>query len=513
MISSRRDDAEANVVLVDGGFVYTADEDDTIIPEGSVLIVDGRIAEVGATSEVRRSFQTIIRQGKSRTSTVDARGRLVLPGFVNGHWHDMFASRMAFGAATRSPNDCADQPGFFAGGGDMHTISAMFCRSREMIDALTPAEAEAIARYSLWTQLRTGVTAVGDLGSLNRPEALAAGVLKLGMRGAISTWAADVVCRPGEAKPTRVVEVEAVLSELDEVLRLCAEDPSGRLMARPSAVYTTNMSDELGEGLAAIVASHQTRFATHLGALRNEADFVASYFGARPVERLRRLGILSSQLTAVHCSYLDDGEVSQLVGAGVHFDHSPAKYGSSGESVMSGTKLLTGQVQAGARVSVSTDGAPVLLGGMLENMRAAWQGHNEIAGDNTLVSPSRALAMGTADAARGLGWAGLGSLRVGNEGDVVLIPVDDWRYVLNPRPLESLLTAGCSADVEAVLVGGRLIVDDCSPVLADEREMEREFVDALSSFSRRLPMVDPGIVDALASRYHERAQRPLRLAT
>lgn len=498
---------EGSSVLVDHGFVYTADAGDHVHPDGSVLIVDGRIAAVGDSSEVRRVVGDFERDHGVDVRRIDARGQMVMPGFVNGHWHDMLAARFAFGAGLRPAHDGCDQQGFFAGGGNMHTVSAVFERSRGMIDELSAAESEAIARYAVWSQLRTGTTTLGDLGSLNRPEALADAVEALGIRGAISTWASDVVCRPGEDRPARTADCDDLLCELERVFERCAGDTSDRLRARPSAVYLTNLSDELGKALADLVSRFDSTFATHIGALRNEADFVTTYFGERPVTRLRNLGLISDRLMVVHSAFLDDEEVDELLAAGVHFDHSPAKYGGSGESTMSETKLLSRLVRDGAPVSISTDGNPIAIGGMLENMRAAWQGHNEICSDQTVVVPTRALAMGTRHAAQGLGWDEVGALEVGRHGDLVLVPIHDWRFLMSSRPLEALLTLGGSADVHTVIVGGEVVMEAYEVSRADERDLEHDCVDALSSFSKRIPSVDATLVDAALARLTTRSDQ------
>lgn len=483
-----------DALLIENGFLHTADSENRTYPSGSVLILDGRIAAVGDAAEVRRVVDALGRAPR----TIDARSNLVLPGFVNAHWHDMFAARIAFGSALRSCHDHEDQPGWFARGGEMHTISALFERVNDMVDALTPAEAEPIAYYSVWTQLRSGTTTIGDVGSLNRPDALIAAVRGLGIRGAISTWASDVVCEPGADRPRRTRDSDRVLSDLEAVFHSCAGDPAGRVRARPSAVYLTNMSDELGAGLAQIVERFGSTFATHLGAQRNENAFVEHYFGARPVERLDRLGLLSARLMAVHCSFVDDDETQRLVDAGVHLNHSPAKYGAAGEATMSETRLISKLLRSGAEVSLSTDGTVVPLGGMVENMRAAWEMHNEMWADPTVVVPTRALAMATRNAARGLRWDDeVGSIEVGKQGDLVMVPTDDWRYLLNPRPLEALLRLGCSTDVETVIVGGRVLLDEGRTCVVDEAELETEFLAALRSFSSRLPGADAERIDAI----------------
>jgi cytosine/adenosine deaminase-related metal-dependent hydrolase len=489
---------DPETLLIENGFVYTADRQDRVYPSGSVLIVDGSIAAVGDAADVHRAVDELRPALGSAPRTIDARHNLVLPGFVNAHWHDMFAARIAFGGALRSCHDHGDQPGFLARGGEMHTISALFDRVSDMIEALTPAEAEAIAYYSVWTQLRSGTTTIGDVGSLNRPEALIAAVRGLGIRGAISTWASDVVCECGSDHPRRTRDSDRLLSDLEGVYRSCASDPTERVRARPSAVYVTNMSDELGAGLAQIVERFGSTFATHLGAQRNEAAFVEHYFGARPVERLDRLGLVSDRLMAVHCSFVNDDETRRLVDAGVHINHSPAKYGAAGESTMSETRLISKLLRDGADVSLSTDGTILPLGGMVENMRAAWEMHNEMWADQTVVVPSNALAMATRHAARGLGWDDeVGSLEVGKQGDLVMVPIDDWRYLLNPRPLEGLLRLGSSNDVKTVIVGGQVLLRESRACVVDEAELVTEFLAALRSFSARLPGADPARIDAV----------------
>ena len=393
-------------LLIENAFIYTADQHDRVYESGSVLVVDARIAAIGDTQDVKRALAELGEAKINRLRTIDAGGKLALPGFVNAHWHDMFAARIAFRGALRSCHDHDDQPGFLARGGDMHTISALFDRFCGMVQALTPAEAEAIAYYSLWTQLRSGITTIGDVGSLNRPEALLSAARGLGVRAAISTWASDVVCERGTDRPRRTRDTEGLLCDLEAVFRSCTSDATGKTRARPSAVYLTNMSDDLGDGLAQIVERYDSTFATHLGAQRNEAGFVERYFGARPVQRLDELGLLSDRLMAVHCSFVDEDETRRLMDVGVRINHSPAKYGSSGESTMSETKLISRLLRAGADVSLSTDGTIFPLGGMIENMRAAWQMHNELWADQTVVVPTKALAMATRDAARGLAWEG-----------------------------------------------------------------------------------------------------------
>ena len=55
-----------------------------IIPDGGLLVEDGRIARVGRSSEIEQTLPAGV-------EVIDARGKVVLPGFVDAHAHPVFA--------------------------------------------------------------------------------------------------------------------------------------------------------------------------------------------------------------------------------------------------------------------------------------------------------------------------------------------------------------------------------------------------------------------------------------
>jgi len=59
-----------------------------VIPDGAMLVRDGRIVKVGTRAEIEHAAGTGVEQ-------VDAGGRIVLPGFVDAHAHPVFAGTRA----------------------------------------------------------------------------------------------------------------------------------------------------------------------------------------------------------------------------------------------------------------------------------------------------------------------------------------------------------------------------------------------------------------------------------
>ncbi|MFI8308348.1 amidohydrolase family protein [Streptomyces sp. NPDC085927] len=481
-------------LLIRHGYLYPADDRAQVIPDGAVLIEDGRISAAGPTAEIEAGLTSRQRNG---LRTIEASGKLVLPGFVNPHWHEMFATRFPFKGALRPPADRGDKPAFMALGGDIQGISTAFDAFREQIDLLTPDEALAIARYSMWTQLRSGVTTLGDVGSFNHPRAMARAAHDLGMRCVVSAWVCDAVCAHGETRFRRTRDTDTELLRVESVLQEFGGDRDGLVRARPTAVYGTNMTDELGAGLAELCNQYGVPFATHVGALRNEVEVMRAYYGTTPVRRFAELGLLSERFMAIHCAFADDEERKLLIGANTHINHSPAKYGPAGESSLTETRAMPEFRRAGVDVSLSTDGGPMPVGGMAEAMRIVWQLYNEMYADPTEVLPTDALAMATRLPARGLDWADeIGSIEPGKQADLLLIPATDWRYLLNPRPLEGFLALGGSMDVDTVLVAGRVVLEGGRSTGLDEDRLEADYLEALGAFSVRCLGVDPDLVAA-----------------
>src|SRR5215217_3880955 len=74
-----------NLAVVNCSQLYTASGPP--IPDGAMLVRDGRIAAIGTRAEIERRI--------TGEDIVDAGGRLVLPGFVDAHTHPVFAGTRA----------------------------------------------------------------------------------------------------------------------------------------------------------------------------------------------------------------------------------------------------------------------------------------------------------------------------------------------------------------------------------------------------------------------------------
>ncbi len=91
--------------LITGGTVYTADAQESVHARGAVLIVDDTIAAVGPAADVERVAAGLAPEVRAGLRTTDASRMMVLPGFVNAHWHEMFAMGFTMRGALRPVSD------------------------------------------------------------------------------------------------------------------------------------------------------------------------------------------------------------------------------------------------------------------------------------------------------------------------------------------------------------------------------------------------------------------------
>jgi 5-methylthioadenosine/S-adenosylhomocysteine deaminase len=141
--------------------------------------------------------------------------------------------------------------------------------------------------------------------------------------------------------------------------------------------------------------------------------------GARPVERLRRLGLLGPNLIAVHAVHLEDAEIALLGRHGCSVAHCP----SSNLKLASGFSPVQRLLKAGVNIAIGTDGAASNNRlDMFQEMRTAALLAKAVARDAEALPAHAALEAATLGGARALGLdATIGSITPGKAADLVAV--------------------------------------------------------------------------------------------
>ena len=387
--------SELLTIVSSGGPRRGADMNDlSIIPGGAVAVRDGLIVAVGPTDELRRTVRA--------EKTLDAGGKVVMPGFVDPHTHLVFAGHRADEFEMRLQGATYMEI-MAAGGGIMNTVRATRAASvddlaRESLPRLkrmlahgtTTAEAKTGYGLNIADEIKT----LQAIARLNREQPVELVPTFLGAHAI-----------PAEYKGDEEGFVDLVVSEMlpvvaalpPEVLpRFCdvfCED--GAFTLGQSRLILQRAKD-LGFGLKIHVDEFKslggTALAVELGAVS------ADHLVTTPAEEVRMLA--GSDVIAVSLPGTPFGLA--------HHDYSPAR----------------AIIDQGGALALATDLNPGTC--PCESMQFIIA----LACRQMKMTPAEAIVAATINAAQAIGMGDrVGSLESGKQADILILDVLTYRML------------------------------------------------------------------------------------
>jgi 5-methylthioadenosine/S-adenosylhomocysteine deaminase len=382
------------------------------IRDGAVLVENGRIAAVGAASELGT--------GERFESAA------IVPGLVNAHSHLEYA--------------------VYAGFGDGLAFSPWLALHIERKRRIDWDAMLAIARLGAAECLRSGITTTADYSFSG---AAARACAELGLRAVVflevfGSEAGDVL-----------EQFERTRSRVQD-----AFSDSVRLGISPHAPYTVSADAwDACAGLGIPVGTHIAESAAEeewlvhgTGAMTAVEEFVVRPTGATGTRTLARRGLLDSLTIAAHCVHVDGEELDLLVRAGVGIAHCPRSNALLG----CGIAPLAAFRAAGARVGVGTDSpASTPSFDAFEELRAVLMAARARERRPDVLSAAEALELATLGSARALGLeAEIGSLEPGKRADLAIVSLADSPLVPWEDPAAAVVLGGAPARVLLTVVDG-----------------------------------------------------------
>ncbi|HEY6552199.1 MAG TPA: 8-oxoguanine deaminase [Vicinamibacteria bacterium] len=421
----------------DARLVATMDDARSEIPGGFVLLEDDRVLSVGASPPADVRFDR----------RIDARGKVVLPGLVNTHHH-------LPQVLTRNVPGIQEAPLF-------PWLTALY----EIWRGWDEAAVDAAARVGLGELLLTGCTTTTDhlylfpRGQERLVDAEIGAARDLGIRFHPTRGSMSRGQSQGGLPPDDVCQDEETI--LEDSARLLREyhDPKPRAMTRvalaPCAPFS--VSDRLMRGTADLARENGVRLHTHLAETRDEEEYCLSTYGCRPVEYLRRLGWLGSDVWLAHCVHLSPEEVVLFGETGTGVAHCP----SSNFRLGSGLAPIKALLEAGAPVGLGVDGsASNDTSNMMAEVRQALLAHRPGHAPDRWLTARDVLWMATRGGASCLGRDDVGSLEPGKAADVILVETRRLSYAgAGSDILAALVFSPFPEPVDTVIVNGRVRVE------------------------------------------------------
>jgi 5-methylthioadenosine/S-adenosylhomocysteine deaminase len=219
----------------------------------------------------------------------------------------------------------------------------------------------------------------------------------------------------------------------------------------PHAPYT--VSDTTFREVAKMAGEVYVPVHIHLHETEDEIERSVAEHGVRPIERLRRLGLLGPGLIAVHAVHLDDDEINILSKHGCSVVHCP----SSNLKLASGFAPTAKLSAAGVNLALGTDGAASNNRlDLFEEMRLAALLAKAVARDAQAMPAHAALRAATLGGAQALGLESrVGSILPGKAADLVAVHLTGPGLSPCYDPASHLVYAAGRDQVSHVWVAGR----------------------------------------------------------
>jgi 5-methylthioadenosine/S-adenosylhomocysteine deaminase len=445
--------AEAKRLWVRGGTLVTMDAEHRVL-EGDVLVEDGRIAAIG--------------RGLGPTETagaevLDATGKVVLPGFIQGHVH--LGQALLRGLAEGRP---------------------LLDWLRERIWPLEAAHDHESAYWSgmlgVADCLLSGTTTIQEIGLVTHMEAIFEAIRDSGLRAVAGKCLMDT----GLGVPEGLLEdPDAALAESAELHGRWHGAEAGRIRVELCPRFILSCSKTLWEGTARLATQLDVPVHTHLLEHPREENEVVAALGRGQMEFLDETGILDTDLRIAHGVQFEPRHAQILAGRRLRIAHCPSANLKLGSGI---ADLGLLRATPGVSVGLGTDGAPCNNDmDVLEEMRLAALLQALRQGPGRF-SARDALALATIDGARALGLEHeIGSLEPGKAGDLVVLDLER-PATFGPVGVEvydRIVYAAARDAVCWVVVAGRVLVEHGRLPGFDEDALRRRPGQAIRGVVRR----------------------------
>ena len=406
-------------LIVANGIVVTMDGEHRVISPGSVAISANTLVGVGPADRIAQEFKAL--------DTIDAAGRVVMPGLINTHTHAPMVLYRGLG------DDLAlmDWLQKYIFPAEAKTVSPAFVRTGTRLAALE--------------MIRSGTTAYVDMYYFE--EEIARATKEAGLRGVLGQSIIEFPVPDAKTPTDGLARAEAFIREFqkDELIVPAVA---------PHSVYTLDAAAlSRSRDLA---AKYGVPILIHLAETEAENGLSEKRHNARPVAALTALNFWGPTVIAAHGVWIQPDEIAVLHKHGVGVSHNP----ESNMKLASGTAPVVDYLKAGVALGLGTDGAASNNDlDMFEAMRQAAFLHKLVTRDPRVVSARTALEMATGGGARVIGRdKQLGSLEVGKLADLIVVRMDQPRQTPMYDPISHLVYTTRGDDVETTIVNGKVLM-------------------------------------------------------
>lgn len=421
-------------ILIKNALICTMDDDKKVYEDGCIGIKNGKITFIEDKNFNLDEYEA--------DEVIDAKGKVVMPGFVNTHIH-IFQS-------------------FLKGlGADHRLIEWLNLSALPYGEIMNPRQQYLAAQLASMEAIKSGCTTLAEFFYTNQDPNLAYGVID-GMK---STGIRSVFIRTfqdtGEeyGMPKCFIEpISKVIKEVDDLRKKYkkedeAEDDMLSIWTGPDVTWST--TKEGYEGMLEYCKSEKVKYSMHILETEVDNEMCNRYYGKNIVELLEEIGFLTEDFLGVHCVNLTHSDIEKFAKYNVKISHNPAANMYLG----SGVAPIPEELSKGVTVSMGTDGAASNNStDMLESLKLAAVIQKGFHRDAAIISADEVVNMATRGGAKAVGKEKtIGTLEVDKKADIIIFNPDHLKSTPMHDPFATIVYSSGEENIDTTIVNGKIV--------------------------------------------------------
>lgn len=438
-------------ILIKDAFIVTMNKDFSKFI-GNIMIEEGKISKV--TSEpITGVFDKVI----------NAKGRVVLPGFIQPHVH--LCQTLFRGTAD-----------------DLELLDWLKKRIWPLEGAHDEESIYYSAKLGLCELIKSGTTSIIDMETVHYTDSAINAIYESGERCITGKVMMDY---GGEVPESLMENKNSSISESIELLKKWHGKDGGRIQYAFTPRFAVSCTDELLREVARLSKEYDVRVHTHASENRGEIAFVEADRGMRNVLYLKNVGLLGENTILAHCIWIDNDEMNVIKETGTKVVHCP----SSNLKLASGIAKIPELMDMGIDIGIAADGAPcnnnldifmeMRLSALIQKVRLGPK----------VMDCRKVLYLATMGGAKVMGMENsIGSIEEGKNADVVIMNLNKVHNapVFYPEIESQIVFAAKSENVETVIVNGQFLMENGRLITINEKETIKKSNECIERLCRKI---------------------------
>lgn len=439
------------MILIKNATVITGGVNSRAIPEGAILIDGEKIAAVGKEKSLIKKLNS------KKITTIDAKNRLVMPGFICAHHHlySTFARGMLLeGEPAKNFPEILEKLWWKL---DKNLDSRQFIFQS--------------CQAPLIECIRAGTTTIFDHHEsqgkqLNSLDYIQEAVEKVGIRACLTLGVSD-----------RYNQAEDGLKENVRFLKKLTNQKGNLITAMVGLHASFTVTNETLKSAVKIANDFGVGIHTHCAEDRTDQIITEEKYGQQVVERFYQHGALTDKTILAHGIHLSNRELELIRATRAIVVHNPESNMNNAVGTANVLKMLEKEILVG----LGTDG---MSSNMLQQMRCAYLLQRNFYADPTIffLEAPKLLLDNNARIAQNIFGIKIGYLEVGYVADVIIVDYIPPTPLNQKNFLGHLLFGIVNAPVDTTIVNGKILMKNKKltglseeKILAVSRQTARRF--------------------------------------